>query len=265
MKNMPTTQLLLLCLIALGHLNIGRGQESKDTIVEWTKKDLLFEDKGTKNWTQKWFLDGEEARVDNVPLGMYLAAGPKPGNDTSHTVLWTQQRFEGNILIEYDYTRVDTVSRYVNILYFHATGKGGKEYPEDISLWNDKRKVPTMSIYFRNMNAYHISYAVGGANDYIRLRRYQPDLKKLRGSDILPDNFNTGLFKPFFTYHIRVIRLGNQIEMQIQNKSDASDQLICRWDASKVEACNEGRIGLRHMYTRSAIYKDFKVWRITKK
>ena len=173
------------------------------------------------------------------------------------------QSFNGNILIEYDYTRVDTATRYVNILYFHATGKGDKEYPKDITKWNDKRTVPTMSIYFRNMNTYHISYsAISRTGDYIRLRRYRPENNRLKGSDILPDNFNTGLFKSFHTYHIQVVRLGNQIEMHIQNKSDANDQLTCRWDVSEVKACNEGRIGLRHMYTRSAIYKDFKVWRI---
>jgi hypothetical protein len=27
-------------------------------------------------------------------------------------------------------------------------------------------------------------------------------------------------------------------------------------------ACESGRIGLRHMYTRNARYKNFKVWKL---
>lgn len=32
------------------------------------------------------------------------------------------------------------------------------------------------------------------------------------------------------------------------------------WDTSQLLPLKEGRIGLRHMYTRSALYKDFKVY-----
>ena len=242
---------------------------TQDSSEKWVKKELLFDDSGTEDWTQKWFLDGEKARIENGPMGMYYAAGPEPQNDTCHAVLWTRKTFSGNILIEFDYTRADTVTSYVNILYFHASGKGGKNFPKDISRWNDKRSVPSMRIYYQNMNAYHISFAAfrahedGTKYDYIRLRRYNPaERSKLAGSEILPDKFDTGLFKPFHTYHIQVARYGNEIEMRIQNKSDAKDKLTLLWDASNVPSCNDGRIGLRHMYTRSSIYKDFKVWRI---
>jgi len=231
-------------------------------------KKLVFEDNGSGDWTDQWFLDGTRARVENLPVGMYFAAGPDHGNDSSHAVLWTRQSFHGDLLIEYDYTRVDTATRCVNILYFLATGKGGEEYPKDISAWNEKREVPAMSTYFRNMNTYHISYAAFKANeysgdhDYIRLRRYNPSKEGLKGSDILPDTFETGLFKPFHTYHITVTCLQDTITMNIQNKHDPADQMTCSWDISDVPDCQEGRIGLRHMYTRSAIYKDFKVWAI---
>jgi len=244
------------------------GDEEKQP-TNWTKKELLFEDSGTQDWTKKWFLDGERAVLDNTPMGMYYSAGPEAKNDTCHAVLWTKETFEGNMLIEFDYTRADYSDGFVNIIYFHATGKGGAEYPEDISLWNEKRRVPSMRIYYRHMNAYHISYAVGKANggeDYIRLRRYEPAKRtKLAGSEIPPDTFNSGLFKPFYTYHVQVARYKNTIEMHIQNKQDAQDHLTLRWDASSAPLCNKGRIGLRHMYTRSSIYKDFKVWRIQKR
>ena len=45
-------------------------------------------------------------------------------------------------MIEYDFTRLDSSKYYfVNILYIQATGSGQGEYAEDISKWNDLRKI----------------------------------------------------------------------------------------------------------------------------
>lgn len=237
--------------------------------ISWEKSQLLFKDKGTKKWQEKWILDGQRAEVIHTKKGMELIAGSEIYNDTCHAVLWTKQSFEGNICIEYDYTRTDTTTRCVNILYFHATGKGDKEYPTDISLWNDKREIPKMSLYYDNMNAYHISYAAfsareySGDNDYIKLRRYNPALKTgLEGTQVKGEYHRTVLFKPGVTYHIQVFKYDNQIEMRVQNKEDESEGTIYRWDVSLFPACESGRIGLRHMYTRSARYKNFKVWKL---
>lgn len=261
-------RLLFYCLMAALFTCFSGIQKTAGQDMRAKKSTLLFEDAGTGNWQEKWMLDGQRSKVINTKLGMELIAGPEHGNDTCHTVLWTKQSFEGNVCIEYDYTRTDTTTRCVNILYFHATGRGDAEYPTDISLWNDKRIVPKMSAYFNNMNAYHISYAAfaaneySGDNDYIRLRRYNPNKKGLKGTDVPPDYFNTGLFKTGVTYHIQVFKYNNQIEMHIENKQDSADELVCKWDVSIFPDCNSGRIGLRHMYTRSARYKDFKVWKL---
>lgn len=234
----------------------------------WSKSTLLFEDSGTNNWKQHWMLDGQRSKVVNTGKGMELIAGPEHGNDTCHTVLWTKQSFEGNIGIEYDYTRTDTTTRCVNILYFHSTGKGDDAYPTDIALWNDKRVIPSMRTYFNNMNTYHISYAAFGANqysgenDYVRLRRYNPKKEGLSETDVPEDHFNTGLFKTGVTYHIQVFRYNENIEMHVQNNNDTTEHVVYQWDASRFPLCDSGRIGLRHMYTRSARYKDFKVWRL---
>jgi len=251
---------LILCTLSCHH---RRNQD-----LPWAKTNLLFEDAGTGKWQEKWMLDGQRSEVINSELGMELIAGSERGNDTCHTVLWTKQSFQGNICIEYDYTRTDTTSRVVNIIYFHATGKGDAEYPGDIALWNDKRIVPHMHTYFNNMNSYHISYAAfpysndSANNDYIRLRRYNPEKKGLKGTDVPGDHFKTGLFKPGVPYHIQVFRHNNQIEMHIQNNQNVSEQLICKWDVSMFPPCESGRIGFRHMYTRNARYKNFKVWEI---
>lgn len=234
----------------------------------YEKTTLLFADDGTQNWTNNWILDGTKSKVINSINGMELIAGPEHGNDTCHTVLWTKQSFKGDVCIAYDYTKTDTTSRCVNILYFHTTGKGTKEFPTDISLWNHKRTVPHMKTYFNNMHTYHISYAAfsakeySGDHDYIRLRRYNLTQIGLQNTNVPGDHFDTGLFKTNVTYHIQVFKYKNQIEMHIQNKQNTDDQKICKWDVSEFEDCNFGRVGLRHMYTRSARYQNFKVWQL---
>ncbi|MCT4586816.1 MAG: DUF1961 family protein [Carboxylicivirga sp.] len=258
MKNM----LLIITAILLLSCQFVRVEESLK------KTTLLFEDSCTVDWNSKWMLDGKLSKVINSQDGMELIAGPVHGNDTSHTVLWTKQSFAGNICIEYDYTRTDTTTRCVNILYFHATGQGDDDYTEDIALWNDKRQVPHMRTYFNHMNAYHISYAAfdaykySGDNDYISARRYDPAKKGLKGTVMQEKRFKTGMFKTGVTYHIEVYRFDDTIEMHIENKADKMDRKVYAWDASVFPSCEYGRIGLRHMYTRNARYKDFKVWKI---
>jgi len=255
-------------IIGLTIYGIIGCRNGKPQGLPWVKSDLLFEDLGTGDWQEKWMLDGPRAKVINTDEGMELVAGPTFYNDTCHAVLWTKQSFEGNICIEFDYTRTDTATRFVNILYFHATGEGSKEYPTDIALWNDKRAIPAMSKYYNNMNTYHISYAAfsakkySGDNDYIRLRRYNPAQEGLDGTNVEGEYLKTGLFKPYVTYHIQVFKYGNRIEMHIQNKQNPEEELICEWYVSGHPDCKSGRVGLRHMYTRSARYKNFRVWEI---
>ena len=239
-------------------------EKENQSLINWKKKTLLLEDSGTKDWKVQWFLDGKKARIENLLTGMYYAAGPEYNNDTSHAVLWTKKTFSGDIMIEFDYIRTDTSDCCVNIVYFHATGKGGPEYPEDIALWNEKREVPTMSTYFRNMNTYHISFATAG--DYIRLRRYDPSKGiRLAGTDILPDNFGAGMFKLFQSYHVQIVRYKDQVSFLVQNNDDPTDNLILQWDTSQALPLHEGRIGLRHMYSRAALYKNIKVWQLASK
>jgi hypothetical protein len=90
--------------------------------------------------------------------------------------------FDGDLRIEYEFTRLDTTVRFVNIIYIQATGSGEDGFGHDISEWSDYRRVPSMSHYFRNMHTYHISYAAFGTQnndpdeDYVRARRYMHHL-----------------------------------------------------------------------------------------
>ncbi len=227
--------------------------------TNWT---LKFLDPGTGNWNSNWFLDGKLAKVENTDNGMSFTAGPENGNDAHHAVLWTKNSFEGDVKIEFTYTRTDSEKRNVNILYIQATGTGIAPYSKDISLWNDLRKAPAMKIYFNHMNALHISFAAftndGLGDEYVRARRYPATPEHpFKDTGIPPSFDNTGLFLSDVTYKITVIKTTNKLFFNVEGKDV---NRVFSWDLKAIEPISGGRIGLRHMYTRSAIYKDFKVY-----
>lgn len=129
----------------------GLGEEGETSAVfeeaASAKWQEVFFDAGTGNWDDLWFLDGEVGTVTNHADGMELAAGPEFKNDAHHTVLWTRDTFSGDLKIEFEYTRLDDETRCVNILYIQATGSGKGKFANDISKWNDLRRVPSMRTY----------------------------------------------------------------------------------------------------------------------
>jgi hypothetical protein len=249
------------CLASQGIEGGERNRFWKINAAEWQE---VFFDTGSGNWQDKWALDGLKSKVTNSENGMNLRAGPVPKEDASHTVLWTKESFSGDIKIEYEYTRTDEANQFVNILYIQATGSGEAGFYKDISKWADQRTVPAMRTYYNNMNTYHISYAAYNGEpveddfDYIRARRYRPDLKKgLTNTELEPDVFQrTGLFATGIPHEITVIKKGNELFMLIKNPDR---EYLCHWVNDKHPAIMEGPIGLRHMFTRSAQYKNFRV------
>jgi hypothetical protein len=181
----------------------------------------VFSDSCTSDWTEQWFLDGEVGTVTTGPDGMELTAGPEFKNDSHHMVLWTKDVFAGDVKIEYDYTRLDNETNCVNILYIQATGSGEEPYVNDISEWNELRRVPAMRMYFDHMQTYHISYAAfpydEDVTSYIRARRYMPNATGLKGSDLEPDYFPQGLFETGVPHTITVIKKARDLYMKIEN------------------------------------------------
>jgi len=222
-----------------------------------------FVDPLTSEWEKNWFLDGEQASISHTENGMDYRAGLNAWDDASHAVLWTKQSFEGDLRIEYEFTRLDTSVRFVNIIYIQASGSGEDGFNHDISEWNDYRRIPTMSHYFRNMNTYHISYAALGTRnsdpeeDYVRARRYMPSMGGLRGTGLEPDYARTGLFKTGVPHKITIIKKGDEIFMHVSNNEQSR---LFYWKNDKFPPVLEGRIGLRHMYTRGSRYADFRVF-----
>ncbi len=239
--------------------NSSPYEQLKNT-KEWK---LELDDECTDHWQDNWMLDGLIATVENSDLGMNFVAGPEHRNNAHHAVLWTRQSFKGDIKIEYEYTRTDSQLINVNILYIQAQGIGGGEYDKDISQWNHLRTIPDMRIYYNYMDPIHISYAAfpmendDPTKDYIRVRKYPvtPD-RTFHQMEAEPSYYNMGLFLPDVTYKVTVIKANKMLYMQVEG--DGKDELYS-WDMSAKDPSIEGRIGLRHMFTRSARYKNFKV------
>lgn len=224
---------------------------------------LAMSDPGTDEWRKQWFVDGERADIRNTANGMVFAAGPVAYDHGSHAVLWTKKTFEGDVRIEFDFTRLDTITRFVNILYIQATGIDEGPYSADIADWAPLRQIPFMSTYFNTMNLLHISYAAFGNQDdkdedYVRARRYpaRPD-RPFNETDLEPDNFETGLFRPGQAYHICAVKTREHLFFDVTGE----DEKQCfHWPLDGVEPVSTGRIGIRHMWTRCSRYASIKIW-----
>lgn len=253
------------CMLLLGCTKPHAATSSPDkeafkSASSGTWNEVFF-DSFTEDWQQKWTLDGEVATAVNTPEGIELRAGPEFMNDAHHMVLWTKESFEGDVKIEYEFTRLDSESAGVNILYIQATGSGEEPYKTDISEWADLRRVPSMKLYFNYMNTYHISYAAfpnpdDVTDDYIRARRYMPHKTGLRGTDLSPDYLHNGFFATGVPHKITVIKQDKDLFMRISN---AEKTRYFHWHNDKLPAIEEGRIGLRLMFTRASKFKNFRV------
>lgn len=254
----------IMLFFALAGLMISiNAQEEEFYKIQKLDWKQSFYDPGTSDWEKNWLLDGQKARVYNSLQGMEFYAGPVPREDSSHSVLWTRKSFSGDVKIEYEYTRLDAATKYVNIIYIQATGSGEGDFDKEIFNWSANRNIPAMRTYFNHMNTYHISYAAFGNTDepekvdYIRARRYMPESGKgLKGTDLAPDYFDSGLFQPGVKHHITVIKRGNDLYMEILGPEK---RMVCHWKNTSLPAIHEGRIGLRHMASRNARYKNFRI------
>ncbi|WP_321373354.1 DUF1961 family protein [uncultured Draconibacterium sp.] len=258
---------LFFVIFAVLLITISCKQEEANDFVSLNKSkswNLQFEDDCTENWQQNWFKDGLISQVKQDEDGMDLIAGPVNRDDAHHTVLWTKRSFEGDIKIEYEYTRTDSQIVNVNILYIQAQGIGKDGRGADITEWNTYRDTANMWKYYFYMDPLHISYAAfpmvndDPEDDYVRVRKYPAETQeKFKDTEVLPAYFKTGLFLSDVTYKITVIKTESKLYFNVKGNGD---EKLFSWDLAEGQSPKEGRIGLRHMYTRSARYKNFKVW-----
>lgn len=261
-KNHLHFLMILAVLVGAGCHRVAADGREFEALDAGAWHEVLVET-GADDWRTNWFLDGLTAKVTHGPDGMHFASGPEEGNHADHAVLWTKESYAGDVRIDFLYTRTDEAIRNVNIIYVQATGSGEGEYTKDIMAWRHLREEPWMKHYFRTMNTYHISFAAFGTKntdpeeDYIRARRYMPKLEAgLGGTDLEPDYARTGLFQPGKTYRVTVIKTGRDLRMRVL---DGDRAYYCHWRNPDLPTIEEGRIGLRHMYARSARYQNFSV------
>ena len=224
---------------------------------------LALDDDGAGDWQDNWSLDGKKCEITNSENGLSFKSGPEAGDNAHHGVLWTKQSFAGDMKVQFDFTRLDTVNRGVCILYFHANGIGEGEYAKDIHSWAHLREVPWMKTYFEKMDMLHISFAAFGnsndePDDYIRVRRYP--VREDRDFDQMEVDgtvFETGLFVPQKTYATTFIKTAGELVMEI--KGDGKT-LYHHWDISTVEPTESGPFGIRQMWQKHAVYKNIQIF-----
>jgi hypothetical protein len=219
----------------------------------------VFVDQGTGDWQENWFLDGEIAAVENSERGMELRAGPRASENAHHMVLWTKQSFEGDLKIEYDYMRTDFATAGVTMIYIQATGSGKGPHAKDIAEWSELRRIPTMGTYLNHMHLYHLSYAAfePKTGQYIRGRRYMPETGRgLEGTELQPEYLYEEFFKPGEWHRITVIKHDRQLFFRISNERET---LYGAMKNPELPPIVGGRVGFRHMWTRSALYRDIRI------
>ncbi len=231
------------------------------------KWKISMQDDCKSDWSNLWFKDGENSTVKNSENGMDIYAGnfDKPigkENQADHTVLWTKQSFKGDIRIDFDYMRLDSVNRFVAIVYICAEGSGKTPYDKDIYKWRNLRKVPAMKEYYNHMNAYHISFSAynndgNSLKDYIRARQYIPEKSGLKGTELNNEYYNTGFFQTGIKHHITVISYQDHIFMRVTSPEKST---IFYWNKNTKNPLISGRVGLRLMYYRGANFKNIKIY-----
>jgi len=231
---------------------------------------ILFSDSMSENWKENWFLDGEKATLEHRDDGLFFSGGTVTKMDdpeeyhAHHAVLWTKQEFEGDIRISYQWKRMESSDYGAILLYVQAQGVGEEPYAKDISKWNELRRIPSMDKYFKNMDLLSLSI-----RENLRCKRYpwfdREGNKYQAGGLIEPmvdyqDEIVEGRI-----YDIVVEKRNPTISMRITDTETGKVIINHTWDTSKIDErvepdqVTKGRIGLRHMSTRQAIYKDFKV------
>ncbi len=235
---------------------------------------ILFEDTMTGDWREQWFLDGHKAELQQDENGLHFTATTLPGIwetrresaemrelfDSMHAVLWTREEFEGEIAVSFEMTR--TSESFTFLLYILAQGVGTPPYAEDITEWNELREIPSMHLYFRNLNLTGVTF-----RDQVRLRRYPwkdadgVDYEdNLIGEMLDYDQLPVGnTYKVYVelrtaTLRIRIEEVGNP-----ENVLDRTFNRIDDLDPRRPTPGTRGRIGLRHMTGTAVRYRNVQV------
>lgn len=218
---------------------------------------VLLEDSGKDDWNSRWFFDGKASSVTNTPSGMELLSGAESLGDAGHCVLWTKESFRGDLRVEYDFTRLDSSEKGVDIIYLQASGSGEHPFAEDILEWAGLRKIPAMNLYFDHMHTYSVSYAVGmPGSEYVRLRRYLPNQRGLEGTEVPPAFGRTDLFGMGILHRMTFIKHGQEIFLRVRV---GEREGFYYWKNDLLPPVESGRVGLRQMAGKKGLYASVRI------
>jgi hypothetical protein len=271
-KNLSTPLLALAACLACA----CQSTEQKNSPAE-NPPTILFEDPMTGDWRDNWFLDGEKAVLEQDENGLRITAATLPGIwekrkespeqrelfDSLHTVLWTKEEFEGEIGVSFEMTR--NSEGFTFLLYMLAQGIGTPPYAEDLTEWNDLRKISRMDLYFGKMNLTGVTF-----RDQIRLRQYpwMDDegreytdnlIGEMLDYDGIPvgKNYKVDLELRAETLRIRLEEIGNP-----DNVLDRTFSRTDGRDPRRPAPSTRGRIGIRHMTGTEVAYWNFRIRRL---
>ncbi len=83
-----------------------------------------------------------------------------------------------------------------------------------------------------------------------------PEKQGLDGTALKPDYFTAGLFKTGVPRKITIVKKERELFLRIANTEQV---LYCHMRNADLPEITHGRIGLRHMFTRSARYANIRV------
>ena len=243
----------------------------KDTVMEnefrllenqnWKK--AYAEKEGQKS-EKNWYIDGEKGSMKKDGNKIILEAGPDIESEDDHIVMWSKKSFKGDIMIDYEFTKLDSLERFVNIIYIQATGNNALESPKDISKWKEKRKTPLMSHYYNNMNLTHLSYAAFENKpdirntEYIRARRYMPDAGNgLKGTEFPEEYLCPLLFETGIKHKLTIIKQDGNILFRVKTENRTA---YYKFTGDSLPDYEEGAIGFRQMHGRNSSYENIVVY-----
>jgi hypothetical protein len=275
-SEMKMSRLILLLGIAALTASGSSMQQVKTDAEEAPK--VLFEDPMAENWEDNWFLDGKRATLEHRDGGLAFLTDAsnvdkrvdRAAFDAQHAVLWTRQEFEGDIRINYTYTKLPGCG-WQKLIYVQAQGIGEDDsFFKDIYTWRSLRDVARMDYYFNYMDLVALSL-----RDQIRCKRYP------WGDITRTDIELQSEFKPRAEH--RGLPIGHELDVLVEKRKhsillritdaetgelavdhawDLTDETVMKNRGSHF--VEKGRIGIRLMGGHKILMRDFNVTRLPK-
>jgi len=205
----------------------------------------------------EWIAEGKggcvvrDGKLWVAPTAFDVSGHPTPGA-RSHMVVWNQQVFPADFLLEFDMNPGGSTNGLA-LVFICATGTNGQDI-FDLS----------MPVRRGEYAMYHASaHALANYSDSYWSRNKVPlgegesnRLRKNPLGNIVAEGSSLTTGPTDITHHIRILKVGAHLAVEINGK------VVNEWN-DPAESLGAGRIGLRSMDGVTTIaYSNFKVWQL---